>query len=1115
MSRAETPRVAFCDPDQLVVASTESSAGVNTVSRNRRTNLFLDHGKVLMNARWMSFVCVVQVLLAIALVEGKADESAQADSAQDERASESESLTPESGVDQAAAKELIREGAAWREEQQRKTAWRVVDARQRITDFSWLANATEEQTKEWHRSNALVGEVNQAYEAGRFADALKPAKQHAEIIRDLFGDEDRKYGEDLSMLGMLYEDLGEYSRSIEYYDQSREILRKALGKYHPEHAVVLNNLAALHAGTNDHERALALYHEAQEIWEKTLGKNHEDYISSVSNVGMLYHTIGEYQQSLSTMEEALAMTERTAGKLNQSYATSLNNLAVVCNTMGDYPRAVKLYEEACDIKAQTIGMDHPAYATSLGNLAAQYHLLGDYEKAIEVMERARSLHARTLGTSHPDYAYSLGNLATLHTAKGDYSRALPLLEAALTIREEVYGREHPIYAESLDALAGLYNAIGDKHRAATLYEEARTILESTLGKHHPGYAATVNNLAGIYHDLGDSLRALQLFEEVRANWETTLGKNHPQYATNLCNMAVVKISLGEHATALDLYKQALSIREQSLGKDHAEYAHVLQNMASAYQAIGDPVRARDYAARALEIRARALGTRHPAYAANLNNLAGAHSALGDDVKAAELFDQALAIGRETLEASAMILTEEQQLIQAESQRHQLDNLLLCLIRLKGRDHQAWSVVLAFKGATLARQKALRQLSLEPELVDLTRQLQDITRQWAALARMTPDPKQATVIREKIQELQREREQLERGLAERSAPFREAISDVTPTHIAESLPPDTALIDYLVVKGKSRDQLVVFVVTASGTPKMIDLGPLDAIATDIATWRASFGIRQESISAGNRLRQRLWEPLIDVIGDCSTVLISPDGVLGTLPFAGLPGANPNSYLLEDYRIVVVPVPRLIPASTTVKQMDKAASVEMLVFGGIDYDSAELTKPTDSPGRSDATETSIELVAPTGTDTRIITAGKATWAPLPGAREEATLVRRLYEQIGAKPNETVLDFQGTRATESAFRTIAPRCRLIHLATHGYFAPPEKQSAIQRRSEDLMLLPRSAGTNHFHGFSPGLLSGVVFAGANSPPPVPDCSDDNRRASRRWYSHGQRNRNLAAARC
>ena len=48
-----------------------------------------------------------------------------------------------------------------------------------------------------------------------------------------------------------------------------------------------------------------------------------------------------------------------------------------------------------------------------------------------------------------------------------------------------------------------------------------------------------------------------------------------------------------------------------------------------------------------------------------------------------------------------------------------------------------------------------------------------------------------------------------------------------------------------------------------------------------------------------------------LGDCKTVLISPDGRLGTFPFGALPGKKLGSYLIEEYKIALIPTPTLLP------------------------------------------------------------------------------------------------------------------------------------------------------------------------------------------------------------
>jgi CHAT domain-containing protein len=74
------------------------------------------------------------------------------------------------------------------------------------------------------------------------------------------------------------------------------------------------------------------------------------------------------------------------------------------------------------------------------------------------------------------------------------------------------------------------------------------------------------------------------------------------------------------------------------------------------------------------------------------------------------------------------------------------------------------------------------------------------------------------------------------------------------------------------------------------------------------------------------------------------------------------------------------------------------------------------------------------------------------------------------------------RGKNATEEAFREIAPACRWIHMATHGFFAPPTRNSklgGVATSGQFDLQMSRQPPLSSFH---PGLLSGLAMAGANS---------------------------------
>jgi CHAT domain-containing protein len=111
-------------------------------------------------------------------------------------------------------------------------------------------------------------------------------------------------------------------------------------------------------------------------------------------------------------------------------------------------------------------------------------------------------------------------------------------------------------------------------------------------------------------------------------------------------------------------------------------------------------------------------------------------------------------------------------------------------------------------------------------------------------------------------------------------------------------------------------------------------------------------------------------------------------------------------------------------------------------------------------------------------------------LPATRAEVLAVRDSFERRFRQGRVTLL--REDEATEAAVRRELPRHRYVHLATHGFFAPESLKSAFApdpKRREDLAplgLLEREGVS----GWHPGLLSGLVLAGANQPP-QPDKDD------------------------
>lgn len=971
------------------------------------------------------------------------------------------------------------------------------------------------------------------YGQRKYADAIPLAEQVVEIHREILGEASADYASSLNKLGVLHFFAGDYAQAEPLYKRSLEIRRQVLDEDDPDYAVGLNNLALLYDRMRDYARAEPLYRQLLELRGRIDGEKHPDYAATLNALAAVYRKQGKYEQAEPLYLQAVEIRKEALGEHHADFATSLNNLALLYFNMGQYARAEPLYQQASEIWKQALGADDPMYALSLNNLAVLYKSMGKFSQAERLYLETLEIRKRVLGEDHPDYANTLNGLAVLCHARGDYKRAETLFQQGLEILKQAVGQEHPSYALSLNNLADLYCSLGDYARAEPLYQQALAIRKQALGEEHPDYATTLNNLAILYRGMGDYVRAESLFQQALEIRKRALGEEHPDYASSLDELAALYCNMREYVRAEPLYQQALKIRERALTTEHPAYATSLNGLAMFYEVQGELERAEPlfqeaydiyvkvygenhlncaislnnlaflsvstgrYAEaetllrRALAIYEDVLGEHHPFYAEAQNNLAGLYERMGDYAGAEPLYRQALATARDGLDTASLAQPQRQQLAMGQTYRYYLDTYLSLGVTSGDFATEIFAEVLSWKGSTLVRQRGLRLAAADPAVNELFASLQDVARRLATLSRSTPESSdQEAALHGQLEELTLQKERLEVEIVRRSADFRQASDPPTLANLVAALPDNTVLVDYLEFRRTQfpkdgtgnetiRRELVAFVIRKADRLEdqvtMFELGPAEPVARAIDTWRRSYGISAEGKSAGQLLRATLWEPLLPLLGDQqTTVLVSTDGALGRLPLGALPGKKVATYLLEDHRLAMIPVPQLLPALLD-GDNQQAYESTMLLMGDVDYDAQPDTQLVDRSTEGDEPSQSAAPQRGSG----------QLFGRLPNTDGEIDAIGELLERLLQPPAGAVVRLSGTSATEERFRQAAPQCSYLHLATHGFFAPPEFKSADAAGSNDSRsgaLRGSLIGENELVlGYAPGLLSGLAFTGAN----------------------------------
>jgi CHAT domain-containing protein/tetratricopeptide (TPR) repeat protein len=776
--------------------------------------------------------------------------------------------------------------------------------------------------------------------------------------------------------------------------------------------------------------------------EQIFGAADPSLAGSLSSLGLLYQHVGKPESAVSNLRRALAIHERALPADHLDVARSLNRLAAALGFAGELTEARSLYTRALAIREKRLGAEHPEVAKILSNLAGLLADMGELTEARSMFDRALPILEKTYGTSHLELGPVLLGFGTLLADLGDYERALALLRRDLEISEKSYGTTSLAVGLILIRMGIASMDSGDLQGAERAYRRA----------------------LGIYDELG-----VPQISDAGTAWT---------------NLGIVAWRGGKRAEAITLSRRALPILESALGEEDLQVAICRNNLGEALAAGGQTAEARPLLERAMDTWTRALGAEHPYIVATTNGMALLDWHSGEFAAAMKKALRAEEIRRAGFRHTVQALSEREALAYHQARYASLDLVLgaLTLARPLHRDPEsvrmAWDAVTRSRALVLDELAARRHaLSAEEssELSDLTGALRRSRGRLAGLRTRSLGSTPLAEHLEQLRKVEEEAEGIERALAERSLAFREELrlSGTGLNEVLSHLPPSSALVAFVRYEQYSASledaspSYAAFVAKAGSPPRFVPLGPAQAIDPLVRDWqrailagqrdltgRAGAETKYRGIARG--LRQAVWEPIAADLAPASLIFVVPDGALHFVNLATLP-EGAQGFLAET-----APLFHHLSTERDLARGPAPAGPReaLLAIGNPDFDRAESKGPVAPNERLQ-----FRGQTPGCRDFRSL-----KFVSLPGAAAEAEEIGALWKARG--PSTLVL--RGPEADEAAFKRLASKHSVLHLATHGFVLGDD--CAATPASEHLMD-PRG-----LQGRSDGLLiSGLALAGAN----------------------------------
>ena len=777
----------------------------------------------------------------------------------------------------------------------------------------------------------------------------------------------------------------------------------------------------------------------------------------------------KWPEAASVAEKIVTLIRKSRGERTAETAEALSRFAWLANCAGDHIEAEKLWRETLAIQEGVFGTDSLEAARTLGSLGTLCTSKVADRTWEQLLQRSLRLFENQLGPDDPQVGKILDKLAWGYYHWGELDKAQSLQTRALSIAERAGDKAAPDAARSLICLSLISEQLSDFKTELSSLSKALAIREQFLGPDDTETAETMQQIAKVYTCVGDFRRAESIYNRSLAIQE----KNCAQYERQklfgiLANLGEMYLAWGKLDKAEPLLVNAQEVLKTSGWAENRRSANVFGSLGKLYEARGDYQRAIGFLEKAAGLRESDLGPTDYALTEWLRDLARLDYALGRPEAALACADK-IETGEERHLEEVLSFTSEVKRLQ--DQRAEALHGSFNLWATIGAAAPLARSILKTKGIvldSLLEDRLLAEASRDPALHERAIQLEEARQRMSQLSSVILEGQKVAgnMLEAELQTLSRRVESLEAALARNVNGLgrpRRSLS-IRTEQVQAAIPENGVLLEMLryrryLEKGNWTDDYGVLILSHSGSPQWVRLGPADGIDKSLKLYQHLVRESGEADSLApllHEIGERLWAPVKrELAAGTKQIIISPDSELNFLSFATL--LTPSGrFLGEDYDVSYV-----------------SSGRDILVEGQSAHDTADLAVWANPEfGARVANDSCLAepFVASRAASLRVFR--DLSFHPLPGAEREGLFLRDHAIDLGFK--QAVVHF-GRAATEWELRRLHSPA-VLHLATHGFVLPERESGVVGSDSglEDARRGPRCDLIN------PMRRSGLALAGA-----------------------------------
>lgn len=888
-----------------------------------------------------------------------------------------------------------------------------------------------------------------AVDEQRYSDAEGYLTQTLEQKEVLYGKETVEYHLSLvKMAGYLLDYTNKLEEAVEIYSTSWEnIVEPEITFGHVDYTDILNHLAKYYILIDEYDKASDILDQAL-LATRTVYDNQDfKYGNELEQIAYLQIQIGEFEKADVNLAEAMIILENERKNPDGViyFIKALETSAKLNSIKGDYDQAEKDLNLSRRLFPRATNLSGYDELASMVDLADLYINFGQYKKTDAVLQEALYLYENIYGLGSRNLVIPLVSMGQLKIATGDYTEGEKYALRANDIARNFYGEESTKTATTYKLLSEVYSSIGDYEKAEENVRKALVVQEEQFGRNHIEVANSLSQLGIVKFYKEDDPREVEpIFNEASEIIDVKLGSNTPLYANVLTDLAVLYIAERRYSEAFGALNRAFSIWEERVGrKNNINKANIYILNGDIYYFQRDYVKAEQNYMMAKNLYENFFKDDHPEYVKVLSKLSKVYYMEGDSRKAKNTIEEALDKYDNFIKVYFPALSERQKAkfwntIRPDYEFYNTLSMEL-MDEFSNMRENMMNNALTTKALLLSASLKIRESILNGNDEVLKAKYNEwIDQKEFLTAALSMSKEQLEENDINVDALLRDVETIEKEISEKSTLFDNSFKEkqITWEEVQDGLDSNEVAIE--MVRFRYFDHVftdsIIYVGLYVKNEKSMKEPGIVVLKNGYELENRYYKVYRNSIKFkvdDKYSYGQFWEPIVQQVGNTSTIYFSGDGVYNQINLEAIP-TNDGKYVLDNSNIILV-------SNTKDVYLSKSAGVK---------------------------DTYANNATMFGNPIFYVSAGQHSYTvgQLPGTEKEIEELNTILDNYGWETQK----YLETAATEERIKELE-NPKVFHIATHGFFTPAaEIESNVDIQGSDKAVQ------------NPLLRTGLMLAGA-----------------------------------